>query len=192
MMFGFVADCCAHAECAATKPAPVAAMASRLEMRFEGFTALIVSTLFHRFGTVDRIRSMYWEDILSAIALLAAGGFTVVTVLFVTRTLVPNWREQRLRTKAAEWPTIQAKLDHACVTEYRPSDTQVTYRLDAWFNYTVEGKIYDGMYANPEMRLNDAKRLLKQLNHEPVMITYNPAKPGEYFYEPKLSRRKSA
>lgn len=129
---------------------------------------------------------------MSALALLAAGGLAVVVVLLVTRTLIPNWREQRLRTKAADWPQIRAKLDHACVTEYRPSDTLITYRLDAWFNYTVEGKIYDGMYADSDMRLEDAKRLLKYLNHEPVMITYNPAKPGEYFYEPKLSRRKTA
>ena len=82
------------------------------------------------------------------------------------------------------------KLDHACVTEYRPSDTEITYRLDAWFHYTVEGKIYDGSYMNEDMRLDDAKRLLKRLNHEPVMITYNPSKPAEYYYEPRA--RKSA
>ena len=135
---------------------------------------------------------MYWEDVLSGIGILVAAIIAMAGFLYVTRTLVPVWREQRLRAQSVQWPELKAKLDHACVTEYRPSDTHITYRLDAWFNYTVDGKIYDGMYAEEDMRLDDAKRLLKHLNHEPVMITYNPAKPAEYFYEPKLSKRESA
>ena len=125
---------------------------------------------------------------MGAAALLGGALVAVAVVLLFTRVLLPNWREQRLRAKSAEWPQVRAKLDHACVTEYRPSATEITYRFDAWFSYTVDGKIYDGMYMNEDMRLDDAKRLLRQVNHEPVMITYNPSKPAEYFYEPEERR----
>ena len=117
-------------------------------------------------------------------ATLAGIVVAMAVLLLFTRSLLPNWREQRIRAKAVKWPTIQATLDHACVTEYRPSDTRITYRLDAWFSYTVDGKIHDGMYLREDMRLNDAKQLLSKLNKEPVRIAYNPAKPAEYFFEP--------
>jgi hypothetical protein len=123
------------------------------------------------------------------VVLFAAIGLLTVGVGFV-RTIVPAWREQRLRALSRNWPEIKARLDHACVTEYRPSDTLITFRLDAWFTYTVNGKDYEGTYSDEDMRLDDAKRLLRHLNREPVMITYNPSKPGEYFYEPP--DRKSA
>ncbi|MFM2124269.1 MAG: hypothetical protein RL328_720 [Acidobacteriota bacterium] len=131
---------------------------------------------------------MLWQDILGVMGWLAAalGGTVaaIAVVLLFTRVLLPNWREQRIRAKAVTWPTIQATLDHACVTEYRPSDTRITFRLDAWFNYTVDGKIHDGMYMREDLPLADAKRLLSKLNKEPLRIAYNPAKPGEYFFEP--------
>lgn len=77
------------------------------------------------------------------------------------------------------------------MTEYRPSDTAITFRLDAWFTYTVNGKSYEGTYSDDDMRLDDAKRLLRKMNREPVLITYNPTRPAEYFYEP-TARKKSA
>jgi hypothetical protein len=131
------------------------------------------------------------EDILtSPIFILAAIiGLFIAFVLF-SRHVAPVWREQRLRAKSRRWPAITARLDHACVTEYRPSDTLITFRLDAWFTYTVNGRDYEGSYSDDDMRLDAAKSLLRKLNREPVMITYNPSKPTEYFYEPK--QKKSA
>ncbi len=117
-------------------------------------------------------------------------GLFVAFVLF-SRHVLPVWREQRLRSKSRYWPRISAHLDHACVTEYRPSDTVITFRLDAWFTYTVNGKDYEGTYSDGDMRLDDAKSLLRKLNREPVMITYNPSRPAEYFYEPS-EQKKSA
>jgi hypothetical protein len=117
------------------------------------------------------------------LVLFAAAALFAVAVGF-SRTVLPAWREQRLRAKSRSWPEIKARLDHACVTEYRPSDTLITFRLDAWFTYTVNGRDYEGTYSDEDMRLDDAKRLLKRLNHDPVMITYNPSQPAEYFYEP--------
>jgi hypothetical protein len=132
------------------------------------------------------------EDLLTSPLFILAAiiGLFVAFVLF-SRHVAPAWREQRLRTKSRRWPKINARLDHACVTEYRPSDTLVTFRLDAWFTYTVNGRDYEGSYSDGDMRLDDAKGLLRKLNREPVMITYNPSKPAEYFYEPPM-RRKSA
>ena len=128
---------------------------------------------------------MLLEDILTSPLFLCAviAGLFVAFVLF-NRHVLPTWREQRLRVKSRRWPRITARLDHACVTEYRPSDTHITFRLDAWFTYTVNGKSYEGSYSDDHMRLDDAKTLLRQMNREPVMITYNPHKPAEYFYEP--------
>lgn len=130
------------------------------------------------------------EDILTSplFMLAAIVGLFVAFVLF-SRHVAPVWREQRLRTKSRRWPKINARLDHACVTEYRPSDTLITFRLDAWFTYTVNGKDYEGSYNDGDMRLDDAKRLLRRLNREPVMITYNPSKPAEYFYEPQVQKK---
>jgi hypothetical protein len=131
------------------------------------------------------------EDILtSPIFILVAivAGF-VLAVLF-RRHVLPAWGQQRLRAKSRRWPKISAHLDHACVTEYRPSDTAITFRLDAWFTYTVNGKDYEGTYSDDDMRLDDAKSLLRRLNREPLMITYNPSKHAQYFYEP--SRRKKS
>lgn len=134
---------------------------------------------------------MLLEDILTSplVILAVIVGLFVVFVLF-SRHVLPAWREQRLRSRSRRWPRITARLDHACVTEYRPSDTLITFRLDAWFTYTVNGKDYEGTYSDDDMRLDDAKSLLRRLNREPVMITYNPSKPAEYFYEPE--RKKSA
>ncbi|MEI9812834.1 MAG: hypothetical protein WDO18_09260 [Acidobacteriota bacterium] len=116
---------------------------------------------------------------------LLVAGFTllVLSVMF-TRHVLPLVRERRLRAKSRGWPHIPARLDHACVTEYRPSDTLITYRLDAWFTYVVNGKDFEGSYSDDDMRLDDAKRLLRHLNHEPVLVAYNPSKPAEYFYQP--------
>jgi hypothetical protein len=132
------------------------------------------------------------EDILSS-PLFIAVAIVALSVSFVllNRHVLPSWREQRLRSKSRQWPQIKARLDHACVTEYRPSNTQITFRLDAWFTYTVNGKDYEGMYSDGDMRLDDAKSLLRKLNREPVIITYNPGRPAEYFYEPS-GRKKSA
>jgi hypothetical protein len=118
----------------------------------------------------------------------AIAGIFVAFVLF-SRHVQPVWREQRLRSKSRRWPRVTARLDHACVTEYRPSDTMITFRLDAWFTYTVNGRSYEGSYSNGDMRLDDAKSLLRKLNREPVLITYNPSKPAEYFYEPARQKR---
>ena len=106
-----------------------------------------------------------------------------LAVMFV-RTILPAWREQSRRNQSREWPSVRARLDHACVTEYRPSDTRVTFRLDAWFSYSVEGEKFEGSYSNGDLPLEYAKQLLAQLNREPVMVAYNPKKPAEYFYEP--------
>jgi hypothetical protein len=132
------------------------------------------------------------EDILTSpiFILMAIAGLFVSFVLF-SRHVAPAWREQRLRAKSRHWPRINARLDHACVTEYRPSDTLITFRLDAWFTYTVNGKDYEGSYSDGDMRLDAAKILLRKLNREPVMITYNPSKPAEYFFEPP-EQKKSA
>jgi len=129
------------------------------------------------------------EDILTSplFVLAVTVGLFVAFVLF-SRHVLPAWREQRLRAKSRRWPQITARLDHACVTEYRPSDTHITFRLDAWFTYTVNEKSYEGSYSDGDMRLDDAKGLLRKLNREPVMITYNPSKPAEYFYEPKMKK----
>jgi hypothetical protein len=132
------------------------------------------------------------EDIATSpiFILVAIAGLFVLLVLF-NRRVLPVWTNYRLRAKSHGWPRISARLDHACVTEYRPSDTMITFRLDAWFTYTVAGKPYEGTYSDDDMRLDDAKTLLRRLNRDPVMITYNPAKPAEYFYEPPV-RKKSA
>ncbi len=135
---------------------------------------------------------MLLEDIIRSPLFIFAAmvGLFAGFVLF-TRHIFPALREQRLRAKSRRWPRISARLDHACITEYRPSDTLITFRLDAWFTYTVSGKDYEGTYSDDDMRLDDAKILLRRLNREPVMITYNPSKPEEYFYEPEV-RKKSA
>jgi hypothetical protein len=135
-------------------------------------------------------RKVLSEDILtSPLFLFAAMAGLLVAFLSFSRYVLPAWRQQRLRAKSRRWPSITARLDHACVTEYRPSDTQITFRLDAWFTYTVNGRSYEGSYSDEAMRLDDAKGLLRRLNREPVMITYNPSKPAEYFYEPPEWRR---
>ena len=112
----------------------------------------------------------------------------LIALVFVNRLVVPRVRRSRLRSRSRKWPLIQAHLDHACITEYRPSDTIITYRLDAWFTYTVDEKPYDGTYADDDMRLDVAKKLLSQLNHQPVMVRYNPSRPAEYYYSPKLKK----
>jgi hypothetical protein len=129
------------------------------------------------------------EDIVTSplFVLAAMVGLFAASVLF-SRYVLPFWREQRLRAKSRHWPKITARLDHACVTEYRPSDTLITFRLDAWFTYIVNGKSYEGSYSDGDMRRDDAKNLLRLLNREPVMITYNPSKPAEYLYEPKQKK----
>jgi hypothetical protein len=130
------------------------------------------------------------DAIFTPFVVLVSGLVLFALAVAFSRTVLPAWREHRLRAKSRRWPEIRARLDHACVTEYRPSDTMITFRLDAWFTYTVAGKVYEGSYSDDDLPLDDAKRLLKRLNHDPVMITYNPSKPGEYFYEPP--DRKSA
>jgi hypothetical protein len=106
------------------------------------------------------------------------------TATFVNRSVLPGLREGWVRKHAHDWPTARARLDHACVTEYRASNSEITFRLDAWFTYTVGDQWYEGMYCDEEMRHDAAKKLLSKLNHEPVIVSYNPAKPAEYFYRP--------
>jgi hypothetical protein len=128
---------------------------------------------------------MWVFDVLPLPVVILLGALAAfAAAVIVARTVIPAIRRRSLRARSRRWPTVRARLDHACVTEYRPSDTEITFRLDAWFTYSVGGKDYEGTYENPEMRLEEAKALLKRLNHEPLLVSYNPAKPGEYFYEP--------
>lgn len=131
---------------------------------------------------------MFFEDLLYALGGVVGAVAALWIILYTIRTLIPTWRAERIREQSVNWPQITAKLDHACVTEYRPSHSIITYRLDAWFSYTVGDKIYDGAYFNPDIKLDIAKRVLHELNHEPVVIAFNPKKPEEYFFEPNIVR----
>ncbi len=110
------------------------------------------------------------------------------TATFVNRSVIPTLRQGWVRKHAQQWPTARARLDHACVTEYRPSDSDITFRLDAWFTYTVGGKAYEGTYCDDDMRHDAAKKLLSKLKRQAIMVSYNPLKPSEYFYTPVSSR----
>ncbi|MEO8100486.1 MAG: hypothetical protein ABI811_22500 [Acidobacteriota bacterium] len=126
--------------------------------------------------------------ITSPVVIALAVVLLPIILIFVNRLIVPRLRRRRLRSRSRNWPLIKAHLDHACITEYRPSDTIITYRLDAWFTYTVDEKPFEGNYADDDMRLDHAKKLLSQLNHQPVMVHYNPSRPSEHYYTPKLKK----
>jgi hypothetical protein len=129
--------------------------------------------------------STIFAPVIVLFGLIAAVG----TSAFVNRSVLPGLRQGRVRKHAQEWPTTRARLDHACVTEYRASDSEITFRLDAWFTYTVSGKPYEGTYSDEDMRHEPAKKLLSRLNREPVIVSYNPVKPAEYFFEPQTKSR---
>ncbi|MEP6962884.1 MAG: hypothetical protein ABI995_12450, partial [Acidobacteriota bacterium] len=71
--------------------------------------------------------------ITSPVVIALAVILVPIVLLFANRLIMPGIRRSRLRSRSRKWPSIKAHLDHACITEYRPSDTIITYRLDAWF-----------------------------------------------------------
>jgi hypothetical protein len=94
-----------------------------------------------------------------------------------------RWLRRRKREKklglAAQWPTVQAEVNHWRVLNADEDDATMgaPYQIEAGFHFILKDEYYGGYLCSVAMGLHEAET--KGTGSPKVNVRYNPANPDE-------------
>ncbi len=114
----------------------------------------------------------------------------VITVAFCLALLIAtaawNRRTRKLLDQAENWPTAQAKIQHAEFQEFGGSRNSPSHSYPCFeFCYVVNGEYYFGRFGlGVEGELAD--NVVSGMKGRELAVSYNPAQPQQFYIADEL------